>query len=170
MGSGARAPPFRMTVSMTTSVRETRSADLGAIVAIERVSFGDPWTRDMFSAHLVSEGGNSFLVAEDDGCIVGYAITQTVGDESELLNVAVNPARRNRGIGALLLDAAMDRCRRAGSLDMWLEVRASNTGARMLYDALGFVAVGVRKRYYHAPREDAMVLRADLRAAAATQR
>ena len=60
----------------------------------------------------------------------------------------------------------MDRCRNAGGLEMWLEVRASNAGARTLYDARGFAAMGVRKRYYQAPREDAIVLRADLRSTA----
>ena len=151
---------------MTVTVREAMRADLVAIVAIETVSFSDPWTRGMFGSHLVSQAGNSFLVAEDGSDVVGFAITRVVGDESELLNIAVDPARRNCGIGGLLLDAAMDRCRNAGGLEMWLEVRASNAGARTLYDARGFAAMGVRKRYYQAPREDAIVLRADLRSTA----
>lgn len=162
MGSGAWAPTCRMTIR----VREARRADLGAVIAIERVSFSDPWTNGMFGVHLVSRDGNTFLVAEDDERIVGYTIAQTVREESELLNIAVDPARRNCGVGALLLDAAMERCSRGGGRDMWLEVRASNAGARTLYDARGFVPVAVRKRYYHAPQEDAIVLRAELRATA----
>lgn len=159
MGSGAWAPAFDMTVS----VRDAVGTDLVSIAAIERASFGDPWTRGMFGSHLVSEGGNCFLVAEDDdGIVVGFAITRTVSEESELLNIAVDPAHRKRGIGAQLLDTVMEHCKSAGALEMWLEVRASNAGARTLYDARGFTAIGVRKRYYEAPREDAIVLRAEL--------
>lgn len=165
MGSGARAPTFHMTVL----VREATAADLVATAGIESASFSDPWTRGMFASHLVAVGGNCFLVADDgDGTVIGFAITRTVSGESELLNIAVDSARRNRGIGALLLDAAMDRCREAGGQEMWLEVRASNAGARTLYAARGFAEAGVRKRYYQAPREDAIVLRADLRTESVT--
>ena len=155
---------------MSPNIREARQADLAAIGAIERASFSDPWSRGMFEAHLVLEGGNTFLVAHDDGAVIGYAITQTVREESELLNIAVDSASRNRGVGALLLDAVIERCASAGALEMWLEVRESNAGARSLYDARGFVAVGVRKRYYHAPREDAIVLRAPIGTGARNER
>jgi [ribosomal protein S18]-alanine N-acetyltransferase len=159
MGGGARAAAD----DVTAAVRPAQRSDLGAVVAIERASFGDPWTRGMFGTHLTSDGGNNFLVAEEAGSVVGYAIAVVVSEESELLNIAVDPDRRGRGFGALLLDAAMDLCRRSGATEMWLEVRASNAGARTLYDSRGFAEMGVRKRYYHAPREDAIVLRSDLR-------
>jgi [ribosomal protein S18]-alanine N-acetyltransferase len=159
MGGGARAAAD----DVTAAVRPAQRSDLGAVVAIERASFGDPWTRGMFGTHLTSDGGNNFLVAEEAGSVVGYAIAVVVSEESELLNIAVDPDRRGRGFGALLLDAAMDLCRGSGATEMWLEVRASNAGARTLYDSRGFAEMGVRKRYYHAPREDAIVLRSDLR-------
>jgi [ribosomal protein S18]-alanine N-acetyltransferase len=159
MGGGARAAAD----DVTAAVRPAQRSDLGAVVAIERASFGDPWTRGMFGTHLTSDGGNNFLVAEEAGSVVGYAIAVVVSEESELLNIAVDPDRRGRGFGALLLDAAMDLCRTSGATEMWLEVRASNAGARTLYDSRGFAEMGVRKRYYHAPREDAIVLRSDLR-------
>lgn len=149
---------------MTVSIREATRADIGAIVAIESASFGDPWTRGMFGSHLLADGGNCFLVAEDNcGVVVGFAITRTASDEAELLNIAVHPTSRKCGIGGRLLDVAIERSRSAGALEMWLEVRASNAGARTLYDARGFAAVGVRERYYEAPREDAIVLRMELR-------
>ena len=161
MGGGARAAAD----CMTATVRTAERADLGAVIAIERASFGDPWTRGMFGTHLTSSGGSNFLVADQDGSVVGYAITVAAAEECELLNIAVEPDSRGRGVGALLLDSAMELCRRSGSTEMWLEVRASNAGARMLYESRGFAEVGVRKRYYHAPREDAIVLRSDLRLA-----
>lgn len=160
MGSSPRSPAFAMTVS----IREVARADIGAIVAIESASFGDPWTPGMFGSHLLSGGGNCFLVAEDNcGVVVGFAISRTVSDEAELLNIAVDPTCRKCGIGGRLLDVAVERSITAGALGMWLEVRASNVAARTLYEARGFAAVGLRKRYYEAPREDAIVLRTDLR-------
>lgn len=148
---------------MTVSIHDVRREDLDAITEMERVSFSDPWTRGMFASHLTTADGNIFLVADDNGRIVGYAMSRTVIDESELLNIAVTAERRGQGIGTELLNAVIERCRRAGAFDMWLEVRTSNTGARALYASHGFVAVGLRKRYYHSPREDAIVLRTDLR-------
>lgn len=157
-----------MTAS-TATVRAAERSDLAAVIAIERASFGDPWTRGMFGTHLTSQGGNNFLVAEQAGSVVGYAITVAVAEESELLNIAVDPDHRGQGLGALLLDAAMDLCRRSDATEMWLEVRASNAGARRLYSSRGFAEMGVRKRYYHAPREDAIVLRSDLRSLVRTE-
>jgi [ribosomal protein S18]-alanine N-acetyltransferase len=154
---------YELTVTMPLCIREAARADLNGIVAIERASFSDAWTRGMFASSMAAGAGNIFLVAEDDAHVAGYAMAQSVRDESELLNIAVSPERRHRGIGSMLLDAIIDRCRRSGALEMWLEVRASNAGARTLYETRGFVAVGVRKRYYDAPREDAIVLRADFR-------
>jgi ribosomal-protein-alanine N-acetyltransferase len=154
---------------MSTAVREARCEDLVTIAAIERASFSDPWSRGMFQEYLALDGGSGFLVADDAGVVTGYAITRTVADEAELLNIAVEPSLRKCGIGALLLDAAMERCQSAGALEMWLEVRESNAGARALYDLRGFVAVGTRKRYYQAPREDAIVLRAPLGRVARTE-
>lgn len=160
-----------MTVSTTATpamtrpvtVRDATRADIAGIVAIERASFSDAWTRGMFASSLAAGAGNIFLVADDDGDVAGYTMARSVQDESELLNIAVSPGRRHCGIGSLLLDTIIDRCRRLGALEMWLEVRASNAGARTLYETRGFVAVGVRKRYYDTPKEDAIVLRADFR-------
>jgi ribosomal-protein-alanine N-acetyltransferase len=158
VGGDAWATARRMTVD----VRDATRADLPQVVAIERVSFGDAWSGAMFASHVASSDGDVFLVATEGDEVAGYAITRLVGHESELLNIAVDPAGRRRGVGALLLDAAMDRCRSSGGSEMWLEVRASNAAARTLYETRGFAAIGVRKRYYQAPREDAIVLRAAL--------
>ncbi|MEO7102220.1 MAG: ribosomal protein S18-alanine N-acetyltransferase [Gemmatimonadaceae bacterium] len=147
---------------MTVIIREACATDLPAVMGIERVSFSDPWTLGMFAAHLAPQPGAQFMVAEQSGAIVGFAMSQAVMDESELLNLAVDPAARNLGVGAALLDAMMVRCMTAGAATMWLEVRASNTSARGLYESRGFVSAGLRKRYYESPREDAIVLRADL--------
>lgn len=148
------------------TIRIVAERDLPAVVAIERVSFGDAWTRGMFASHLGEFSGDMFLVACDSAeSVVGYAIARVIDAESELFNIAVRPDVRGGGLGSLLLDAAMHRCMAAGAEEMWLEVRASNRVAIALYRARGFVVVGTRKGYYSSPREDALVLRADMRAA-----
>ena len=111
MGSRARTFAFRMTVT----IRDATRADLGAIVAIERRSFSDAWTRGMFASSLAAGGGGVFVVADEDGSVVGYGMAQSVRDESELLNIAVSPDWRHRGVGSMLLDAIIGRCRAAGA-------------------------------------------------------
>ena len=115
----------------------------------------------MFASYLSER--HEFMVAIIDDRVVGYSITRVVVDESELLNIAVEPASRGQGIGGLLLDECMRRCAAAGAVEMWLEVRASNASARALYVTRGFSEMGVRKRYYESPREDAVLLRVALR-------
>lgn len=146
---------------MSLTVRVAAPADLPRVSVIERASFSDPWTRGMFAAHLAAES-DTFLVADDDGTVVGYALVRVASDEAELLNIAVAPERRGTGIGARLLDAGITAARALGASEMWLEVRESNVPAQSLYASRGFAAVGRRKRYYELPREDALVLRAPL--------
>ena len=158
MGGNSRATALAVTIV----IRDASARDLPAVVGIERVSFSDPWTVGMFTRHLPPRAGAQFLVADKSGDILGFALSQAVMDESELLNIAVAPAARKNGVGAELLDAMMVRCTKAGAASMWLEVRASNASAHRLYESRGFVSAGLRKRYYQSPREDAIVLRADL--------
>ena len=80
-------------------------------------------------------------------------------DESELANLAVLPAARNRGIGGMLLKSALTAAEDRGSVEMYLEVRASNASAIALYTSHGFSEVGRRRGYYRKPVEDALVLR-----------
>lgn len=166
MGGGSRAAPLGMSVAVSVQLRDAHTRDLRGVVAIERLAFGDPWTRGMFTTHLRDASGDTFLVAQDDlGEIVGYAIARVVGGgaESELFNIAVHPEWRGRGVGAMLLDASLRRCAAAGATETWLEARASNEAALRLYLSRGFVAVGRRKGYYNAPREDALLLRLELK-------
>ena len=155
-------------------LRAARPADLPAIVAIERASFGDPWSEASF-ASLVDNPLVWFLVAElvgvasgqpsgpaTGGAIAGYLVAWFVVDEGEIANVAVDPARRGLGLGARLVDAALAEGARRGTVALFLEVRASNATARRLYGSRGFVELGRRTRYYRHPVEDALVLRCAL--------
>ena len=94
----------------------------------------------------------------EDGILVGYALYAIVAPEAELLNLAVLPTYRRRGLAAALLDFADGYLRRAEVTDVFLEVRKSNTAAKTLYLARGFCEVGVRRAYYRFPTEDAILM------------
>jgi ribosomal-protein-alanine N-acetyltransferase len=79
-------------------------------------------------------------------------------DEIHINNVAILPALRGRGIGTQLMRRVFDEARRLGARRATLEVRASNEGARRLYERLGFRVASVRPRYYTNPVEDALIL------------
>jgi ribosomal-protein-alanine N-acetyltransferase len=143
------------------TIRPATADDLDDIAAIERAVFNDPWSRRSF-VDLVDEHQVIFLVAVDDGAVVGYAIVLIAGVESELANLAVGRLLQRRGLGARLLDEAMSGARARGAVEMFLEVRASNAAAIRLYSSAGFQAVGRRVRYYARPIEDAIVMKAGL--------
>ena len=158
MGGRARPAARRR---MSVRVRPATPLDLQAIEAIERQSFGDPWSLQSFRTSL-SRNFVRTSVAEDDLGVAGYSVVWMAGEECELANLAVDPRRRAQGVGAALLDAAIERAAAEGVLVMFLEVRASNETAWQMYTRRGFHEVGRRSRYYKNPEEDALVLRRDL--------
>jgi ribosomal-protein-alanine N-acetyltransferase len=139
-------------------IRAASTADLDAIARIEVSSFADPWPRRAFQAHL----RDLFLVAESTGGVVGYLVGRPMGDEAEILNLAVRPDARGAGVGRGLLEAALASLRSLNAKAAFLEVRVSNVAARRLYEGTGFTAVGRRRDYYRGPVEDALILRRDL--------
>jgi len=136
-------------------VREARPADLGAVAALERTLFSDPWSRTAFASQL----GAFFLVAERDESVVGYVLGASALDEGEVLNLAVDRARQREGIGTSLWEALRSRLRAAGVRQVFLEVRESNLQARAFYARHGFQDVRRRPRYYSRPTEDAVVMK-----------
>jgi ribosomal-protein-alanine N-acetyltransferase len=130
--------------------------DLVAVLAIERQSFGDPWTEGMFREELRNDGRRLSLLLKQDGAVIGYAIGWLVADEFHLGNFAIDPRQRGCGRGSRLLGDALARARAAGCALATLEVRASNQAAIALYQKFGFKAVAIRKRYYSD--EDALVM------------
>ncbi|MCU0618985.1 MAG: ribosomal protein S18-alanine N-acetyltransferase [Gemmatimonadaceae bacterium] len=152
--------------SLPVRLRPAVPADVPAILAIEHVVFSDPWGAPSFESEFDDPYG-WFMVAEaPGGILVGYAMCRFISGEGEVMNIAVAPAWRGRGLGAQLLDAGLAAAVVAECEAMWLEVRVSNTAARRLYDSRGFELVGKRRGYYRHPVEDALVLRRPLDAAA----
>jgi ribosomal-protein-alanine N-acetyltransferase len=132
------------------------------------VVFSDPWSHGDFLECVAS--GVAFLVAEAQGSVAGYVVAHAAADEGEILNLGVAAAHRRRGVGGALVRAVLTLLGANGVRIVFLEVRDSNTGARQLYESLGFSEVARRARYYRRPVEDAVVLRAAIGAAGASAR
>ena len=151
---------------MTALLRPAVESDLNQIVQIERDSFADPWTEESFRRLL---GGHSAIFQvigfPPDKKIAGYVIAFAVGEDAELLNVAVEPTFRGRGLAGQMLDAVLIELSGRGVRTAFLEVRESNRAARALYDSRGFTEIGRRRNYYRRPVEDALVMRRTLEVA-----
>lgn len=143
------------------TIRRMTRGDLDAVAAIERVSFSSPWSRESFR-RLLARPDTDLFVAEIDGRVAAYAVLWYAAEEAELGNLAVSPTDRRRGLGARLLDRAIECARARGARRLFLEVRRSNAAAERLYRTRRFQTVGFRPRYYQRPVEDALVLRLDL--------
>ncbi len=131
------------------SLRAGRESDLDAVARIQAASpEAAQWDVREYLKY-------DFVVAVCPECVAGFAVARRVaGDESELLNLAVDTAFRRRGIARRLLAELISRS--PGTL--WLEVRESNCGARKLYESLGFVQSGWRRNYYADCGESAIVM------------
>lgn len=138
-----------------------REVHVTEVAALEKANFSLPWDENSIRSELTNEL-SFWLVAEEDGRVLGYVGSQTVLGESDMLNLAVAPEQRRRGIGRELVEALCMALRDTGSTCLTLEVRASNEAAKALYAALGFETVGKRPRYYSRPVEDALILRKEL--------
>jgi [ribosomal protein S18]-alanine N-acetyltransferase len=142
-------------------IRELSLADLSEVVEIENVSFSTPWRRETFQS-LLGRSDTDMIAAVEDETLVGYAICWTVVDQAELGNVAVAREARGRGLGRLLVAESLERVRKRGARECFLEVRESNLSARNLYEQTGFTVIGRRRGYYRKPIEDAFVMRVEL--------
>lgn len=142
----------------TISVRPMVMTDVDGVMAVEHDSFLTPWSRSAFEEELAQNRLARYIVAVENGAIVGYAGTWLVINEAHVTNVAVSSQRRREGIGRLLMQKLMELARENGMESMTLEVRVSNAAARHLYEQLGFVEAGIRKNYYSETKEDALIL------------
>ena len=151
-GDGAGALAFR----------RMREADLPRVMEIERAAFSHPWTEDMVRRELGHEFSTVLLAesparAAGEGTTLGFAVTWLVHDELHVLNVAVAPEARRRGVARAILARLEAGAREQGARVAMLEVRRSNAPAIALYRTLGYREVGTRPRYY-PDGEDALVM------------
>ena len=139
-------------------IRAAAPADIAELVRIEEACFTDPWSAQGFNEVLATPGSLALLGVGSDGTAIGYLLARRVLDESEILNLAVVPGQRRRGLARRLLDQGLGLLRRDGIHQVFLEVRPSNQPAQQLYQSFGFRPMGLRPNYYRSPREDGLVL------------
>ena len=142
-------------------LRRMQMDELPEVMEVERRAFAHPWSAELLRRELTHDW-STILLALEGGRVVGFVIFWVVVDEIHVLNVAVDPVHRRRGIARILLAELLDRGRANGLSMATLEVRRSNEAALALYAGLGFRNVGVRKGYYVEEREDAIVMTMDL--------
>lgn len=136
---------------------------LGQVLEIEQRSFPIPWSYTAFLFELTENDFASYMVALLEGEVVGYAGMWIVLDEAHITNVAIHPEHRGRGVGREVMLELLARAAVLGAAKITLEVRVSNQVARKLYESLGFVYKGLRKKYYADNNEDALIMWLELK-------
>lgn len=133
-------------------------ARVDEVLAIESLSFSDPWTKGMFESELTIGAGTYARFAERDRALIGYLLAVLIEDEAHLGNLAVHPAARGLGVGQRLVDDLLETAGKRGIVRVTLEVRESNQIARNFYYRNHFIDIAIRKNYYRNPVEDAIVM------------
>jgi [ribosomal protein S18]-alanine N-acetyltransferase len=136
-------------------------ADLKEVLTIEWASFPHPWSKEHFQDEIHSPHSFPLLARMEDGSCAGYICPTLVLDEGQILNVAVQPSCRGKGIGKKLLEATLEQLRKMGATVVYLEVRPTNSVAISLYAHCGFITIGRRKAYYENG-EDAILMKYEL--------
>jgi ribosomal-protein-alanine N-acetyltransferase len=131
--------------------------DLQGVLEIERSSFTTPWSEISFF-NEIKNSRSIAKVARLEGRIAGYLCSSRIIDEGHILTFAVHPEFRKRGIASALIGDTLDQLKREGCRFAFLEVRASNSGAKKMYEKFGFRELGIRKNYYLSPVEDGVVM------------
>jgi ribosomal-protein-alanine N-acetyltransferase len=144
-------------VKTAVDLRPLALADLNAIEQIERRSYPTPWSRSMFAGELAKPTSMCLGAFEDDQ-LAGYLIISRYVDAWHVMNIAVAPQFRRRGIATALLQKLFEQTEDGSRRGYTLEVRVSNEGAIKLYERLGFTARGTRRGYYTDNREDALIM------------
>jgi len=143
---------------MIRIIRATQE-HLPGILKIGQELISSAWTHD-FLLNELANGDSKFYIAikQGDTSVLGFIIVRTVGDDGEILQIAVDKSKQRRGIGEFLIGAAVDYAAENNLESIFLEVRVSNTAAEGLYRKHGFETVRLRKDYYNDPVEDALVM------------
>jgi ribosomal-protein-alanine N-acetyltransferase len=143
-------------------IRMMEEQDLEQVAAIEQTLFGDPWSLEDFRESLRRPEA-IFLVAEDKAQgILGYCGCYCALDEAEIVNVAVKKDAQNLGCGRKLVERLLDASYAQGVRNFILEVRISNQQARHVYENAGFREIGIRRRFYDSPVEDAVIMQKEI--------
>ena len=139
------------------TIRQMTGRDIPVVAGIEQSIFSEPWSADSFRKGIEA-GSDIYLVAEEEGEILGYCGLWGVIDEGQITNVAVVKKHRRRGIAEQMLRELMRQAAARRFTEFTLEVRVSNAPTIALYHKLGFKDAGIRKNFYAKPQEDAIIM------------
>ena len=135
-----------------------RPEHIASVARLERENFSLPWSENVLSSELKTPL-SLWVVATNDGAVIGYVGAQIVPDEADMMNLAVDAQYRRQGIGKALVEHLIASLQERMVRSLTLEVRVSNAPAVSLYEGMGFLTVGRRPNYYQKPKEDAWILR-----------
>ncbi|MBQ2390184.1 MAG: ribosomal protein S18-alanine N-acetyltransferase [Clostridia bacterium] len=138
------------------TVKRLTEKDVANIAALETECFSHPWSEKTVTEHIINPN-NGFFGAFVDGVIVGYGGVCTVLDEAYITNICTSKSHRRCGAANEILSEIERFCKSKNCSFISLEVRKSNTAAIKLYESHAFSAVGLRKKFYSAPDEDALI-------------
>jgi len=138
-------------------IRDMQEDDVAAIMAIEQTAFSSPWPVEAFIGEIYKKHSCS-KVAVFEGGIIGYICTSYHLHEANIMDLAVHPDQRRRGVATLLMNEAIAELKKKGCVFLYLKVRVSNEAARKFYESFEFRVEGVRKKYYDDPEEDALLM------------
>jgi ribosomal-protein-alanine N-acetyltransferase len=133
--------------------------DLNEVLEIEALAFSTPWSRNSFLYELLENERALYLTAKNEyGRIMGYVGMWIVFDEGHITNLATHPQYRRQGVARKLMGELIIASKERAVRYLTLEVRRTNSEAQELYQKLGFVHMGVRRKYYLDNNEDALIM------------
>jgi [ribosomal protein S18]-alanine N-acetyltransferase len=138
-------------------IAEMEDEDLPGVLAIERISFVAPWSRRLFEETLLFPFSVNFVLKREKK-VIGYISLYVIGDEAQVLNVAIHPKWRRQGYASMLFSHVMEYLKPRKVSQYLLEVREGNREAINLYRKYGFEVIGKRRKYYTETNEDALVM------------
>ena len=144
-------------ILMTTFAAPLTDDILDQVLAIEQVSFPEPWSRKLFEQEI-NHPASEFIVMLDGDKVIGYGGFWCVLDEAHITNVAILPELRRRGLGSRVLGRLLEMAREKGMRRATLEVRESNLAGISLYRKFGFEPVAIQANYYAKTNEDALIM------------
>ena len=144
---------------MCITIELMKEKHLEQVLDIERASFPTPWSRKSFAGEFNNNFAYYIVGITDNDLVAGYGGMWLILDEAQINTLAVRPGLRGYGVGKTLMICLIGRASLSGCQKVILEVRPTNLTARRLYETLGFVEIGYRKRYYADNGEDAIIMR-----------
>lgn len=138
-------------------IRKMEKKDSAQVADIEKKNFSVPWSEKSFLEAIEKEN-NIYIVAEENGCVLGYVGGWSIFGELNITNVCVDQQYRRSGIAERLMQHIIDEARKNNCDIFFLEVRESNEAAIGLYEKMNFKKIGVRKNFYEKPVENGIVM------------